>query len=213
MERHPAPDLQTDYTYRWGTAIPGAEPPSQPGSWAFLLLPMLEQSVAHDDRITDAQVPTYACVSRGRTMVGEPRDDRFGRYDGAGLSWCKTDYAVNGYVGVPLPRLTRLSAVTAGLSNVIFAGEKSIDPLVHGGGTWYFDEPIMTGGSSGTARTGLQVLADAPGVAFEFNWGSAHGASAQFAMLDGSVATITGDIDPRVMYRRLNPKADGEVSL
>ncbi|MGD9635400.1 MAG: H-X9-DG-CTERM domain-containing protein, partial [Pirellulales bacterium] len=55
----------------------------------------------------------------------------------------------------------------------------------------------------GTVRDGLQIVSDASGQEFRWNWGSAHSGSAAFAFFDGSVQWISADVDEESMQKRL----------
>ncbi|TWU40815.1 DUF1559 family PulG-like putative transporter [Novipirellula artificiosorum] len=196
-------DLELQRTFWWGIGDPKQPITTQPGSWAFMLLPYLEQTVAYETVAVDHVCPTYVCPSRGRVMTGQPMDDAYGTYVAGGLAWGRTDYAASAFVAPNQPEIVLTSNVSDGLSNTVFAGEKSTDPLIQNGFSWYFDEGYMTGGSAGTSRTGLRVLNDRPGVGFKDNWGSAHPGLAQFLKLDGSVVVVSVDVDSRVFVKSL----------
>ena len=76
--------------------------------------------------------------------------------------------------------------------------------------SWYWDEPIFSGGSKGTARAGLRISEDGRGIEFKENWGSAHPQGAQFGLADGSVHFIAASIDWKAMRALLTPDG-GEV--
>jgi prepilin-type N-terminal cleavage/methylation domain-containing protein/prepilin-type processing-associated H-X9-DG protein len=84
-------------------------------------------------------------------------------------SWSKTDYAAN-YLAMPDitdPRFLTTGLrpfggsrnypiapddITDGSSNTIVVGEKALTPDYKDKATWYWDEPIFSGGSGGTSR-------------------------------------------------------------
>jgi prepilin-type N-terminal cleavage/methylation domain-containing protein/prepilin-type processing-associated H-X9-DG protein len=181
-------DFTTGQTYYWGAGQPGCAPRNQPGSWAYPLLPFLEQQNADQARQWTTAVPFFICPSR-RSAGAEPvvGEDAYGRYGGGGWTWGKIDYAAN-QDAIPLrPRCRPLDDFTDGTSQTILAGEKAFDPLVETPTSWYWDEPFFLGGSAGTARLGVQIVHDGPGIPYKGNWGSAHSGGAQFLFADGSV--------------------------
>ncbi len=121
----------------------------------------------------------YRCPSRARQEPQVPVDDTHGRYDAAGWAWSKTDYAGNLRVTPNAPLRLRLLRFPMDYRKPFDWREsfRSISPDVT---SWYWDEPIFSGGSKGTARAGLRIAADGEGIAFKENWGSAHPQGAQF---------------------------------
>src|SRR5687767_7574034 len=60
----------------WGVGVPGAAPKAQPGSWAFAVLPFVEQEATYRTSAFDAGGVVFLCPSRGRFQPQEcPRDD------------------------------------------------------------------------------------------------------------------------------------------
>lgn len=203
-------DLQFGDFFTWGIGIPGAAPKSQPGSWAFAILPYLEQSAAQQAMEVGANFPVFLCPSRARQKSEPTVDDNFGKYVSGGLAWSQTDYCGNGKVTPNFPFVRSLAAVTDGLSQTFIVGEKAFDRTVHRPTSWYWDEPIFSGGSKGTARSGLVIVPDGRGISFKDNWGSAHSAGAVFGKADGSTQLITATISFQVMRALLTPDG-GEV--
>jgi prepilin-type N-terminal cleavage/methylation domain-containing protein len=158
-----------------GVGEPGRKPYDQTGSWAYALLPFLEQQNIFTIRDWQVPVKLYICPSRrmpqASTVVGE---DAYGIYNGGGWLWAKTDYACNDLVMLYRPGCLRLAALMDGASHTILVGEKAFDPSVQVPTTWYFDEPFFTGGSGGTTRWKGGVFRDKIGVDFKGNWGSPH---------------------------------------
>jgi hypothetical protein len=139
--------------------------------------------------------------------------------NGGWAIWSTTDYACNGYYlrnrwpagGVPGDGLPRIAEhATDGLSNTILVGEKAMDPRGYNTGGWYWNEPVFSGGSGGTARWGTAILSDGEGSAFAPNWGSAHTAAAMFVFGDGSVRPLRFGLPGNVVLALLTHNS-GEV--
>jgi prepilin-type N-terminal cleavage/methylation domain-containing protein/prepilin-type processing-associated H-X9-DG protein len=202
-------------TIRWGVGDPRRGPREQSGSWAYALLPFIEQENIFSQRGWTSGVKTYICPSRRTAEPQEASDDQFGHYDGGGWTWGKSDYAANSWLvrGPTLPQ--RISAISDGTSQTILAGEKAMLSSLYNTGTWYFDEPFFLGGpglfpGSGTLRFGGMIVRDSPSCEFQNNWGSSHPAGAQFLFADGSVRSLEYSTPPDVVNALLTP-AGGEA--
>jgi prepilin-type N-terminal cleavage/methylation domain-containing protein/prepilin-type processing-associated H-X9-DG protein len=208
----------------WGLADPAIPPRHQTGSWAFSILPYIEQENTYRTAAQGAGIPLYLCPSRGRlpSMDVPPTDPVYPSitFGGGGLNpWSTSDYAGNGYMiinrypagGVPVAGLplTR-DDVKDGLSNTVLIGEKAMDIRSFNTGSWYWAEPVFSGGSGGTDRWGTAVIADGAGTAFPTNWGSSHTGVAMFLFGDGSVRSLRFGLDGAVMFGLLTP-AGGEA--
>src|SRR5262249_20768809 len=115
-----------------------------------------------------------------------------------------TDYAAQHQVGPPgdaNPFFTaKNNQILHGSAHTILIREKALDSRAPKPGSWYWDEPIILGGTGGTARCGLGLFRDGPlgalvagpGVAFwpddtsgasycgGGNWGSPSASGVQF---------------------------------
>ena len=161
----------------WGVAWPwGWGDPNRPandttGSYAYTLLPYVEQDAVFRLQTYSSAIKIY--YNPGRRLpipTNVPANDPIypgWSYLNAGLNpWGHTDYAANDqifYPGDAFPKQTTMvEAITDGLSNTILVGEKALDTSAMAAGSWYWDEPIILGGAGGTARCGLGMYRDSP---------------------------------------------------
>ena len=193
------------------------EPRIQPGSAFWCILPYIEQDNAYRARDYTVTVKIYICPARARQQpqaAPEPIDPNYdGTYgqsdvyvpEGHPNVWCKTDYAINravsptGWNSSPVG----IANVTDGTSNTLLIGEKAMDVVLYNTGSWWYDEPALSGGTAGTSRAGStgilfpdQVLPPEAHNGNEFftqgtgAFGSPHPGVVQFALCDGSVRPI-----------------------
>ena len=205
-------DFTVGIAFYWGVGEPGVLPQQQPGSWAYAILPFIEQQNAYQQRAWYDGLPLYVCPSRRPPAPQPAIPDQFGYYNGGGWLWGKIDYAANAYLVPNRPRCLSLADVTDGTSHTILVGEKAMDSTLSVTGTWYWDEPFFLGGSDGTHRDGSALMPDAPGIvlAARHNWGSPHPGGAQFLFADGSVKPINYTTPSSVVLGLLTP-GGGEV--
>jgi hypothetical protein len=189
----------------WGVGEPNRSPFDQPGSWAYALLPFIEQESTYSTRAWSQPLQTYACPSRRPAQTQQPQNDEYGVYEGGGWSWGKIDYAANGWAIPNRPRCLRLSDFLDGTSQTVMISEKAMDPSNYLRPTWYWDEPFFTGGSGGTQRSGASLLPDQGGLLFRNNWGSAHPAGGFFLFGDGSIRLIAYGTPSTVIQALLTP--------
>ena len=199
--------------YYYGVGAPLFLPAMQTGSWAYAILPFLEQQNMYQQRAWFDAVTIYDCPSRRLALPQTaPAADPFGSYQTGGWPWGKIDYAANAAVISNRPVVLSFAAISDGLSQTILVGEKAMDRSLYSTGTWFWDEPFFVGGSGGTMRGENDVLRDAPmGLAFRQNWGSAHTSGAQFLFADGSVHLIPFGTDATLILALRTP-AGGEVA-
>jgi competence protein ComGC len=213
MEKVSTFDIPQNRLFEWGVGSASEPAMSQTGCWAYQLLPYLEkQSVQQQDDF-QTPLPLYLCPSRARPKPAVPIDDQFGRYRAGGWAWSKTDYATNLAVAQNLPEFSSLSSIVDGTTRTILYGEKAYDPSVHTSTSWFWDEPIFSGGSKGTSRAGLVVLNDAVGIEFKDNWGSAHFGGANLVMVDSRTVFVNRDIDWRIVRALLTPQGGESEEL
>jgi hypothetical protein len=119
----------------------------------------------------------------------------------------------------------RLTSIKDGLSNTIYAGEKAMDPIDVQDGSGYWDEPIVLGGTGGSARCGQALIPDGPGIdvtgpAINYpdglrcgggNWGAPTQAGVQFVFCDGSVHSLPYSTPPAAVQLLIRPSDGGVV--
>jgi prepilin-type N-terminal cleavage/methylation domain-containing protein/prepilin-type processing-associated H-X9-DG protein len=211
----------------WGLANPAARPQDQTGSWAYSILPFLEQGNVVQTAAQGAPLVFFLCPSRGRdpspTVPAADPVFPWVTFGNGGLNpWSTTDYAGNGYLlinrwpagGIPVTGLPLdVKSVSDGLSNTLLVGEKAMDRRSFNTGSWYWAEPIFSGGSGGTDRWGTAILADGIGTPFPTNWGASHIAGAQFLFADGSVRSLTFGLNGDLVFALLTPSGGEVVTL
>ncbi len=115
--------------------------------------------------------------------------------------------------GISFPSSTvRLSQITDGTSHTYMVGEKYINPDWYRNGDDPGDNESMYMGSNGDINRWSFKLprADTPGFSDWQIWGSAHVTGFQMALCDGSVRTVSYDIN-RDDHRRLGNREDGQL--
>ncbi len=194
----------------WGVGDPELSPREQTGSWAFTILPYIEQRPVYDGRSWGTAIKLYSCPSRREPVSLPAEDDADGQYQGGGWDWGRIDYAANWRVVQNRPTCLDLAAFTDGSSNTILAGEKAMNPSTYHSGSWYFDEPYFSGGSGGTARGGAYLVPDTGGRFALGQWGSSHVEGTHFVLADGSVRLTRYNTATSVLEAMLTPSG-GEI--
>jgi prepilin-type N-terminal cleavage/methylation domain-containing protein/prepilin-type processing-associated H-X9-DG protein len=204
-------DRSLNTTFRWGVGEPGLSPAEQTGPWCYSILPYLDQHNIYMTRAWTEPVGTYICPSRRSAVAYEVTDeDEYGIYEAGGWKWGKIDYAANAYLIGLRPTCFRFIQITDGASNTLMVGEKAFDANVMMPNSWYYDRAFFLGGGATTARRGLEVWQDGPGVPYKQNWGSAHNGAANFLFADCSVRTFAFGTPWTVMAPLLVPN-DGDI--
>jgi prepilin-type N-terminal cleavage/methylation domain-containing protein/prepilin-type processing-associated H-X9-DG protein len=215
----------------WGVGQPNKTPQDQTGSYAYAILPFMEQENAHVRGTNAANgghgtgVKSYMCPGRGRLASQRvPAADPL--YVGityetrpAGLQpWGKTDYAVNNVAirgrGNPLLKLERIKD---GSSNTLMIGEKAMSLDAYDTGGWHWDEPVFVA-AGGTSRGGNVIVQDRtePGNPingfFWNNWGSPHTGNAQFVFFDGAVRGLSYGLRTTLVSALMTPTGGEPIS-
>lgn len=209
-------DIDVPNAFYWGVGTPGLLPGQQTGSWAYSILPFIEQQNVYTERAWTEGVNIYVCPSRRAAVAQLVRADEYGTYWGGGWRWGKIDYAGNRLLFPNRPYVRGIQQITDGTSHTILVGEKSMAPQDYMTGTWYWDEPFFTGGSDGTVRSGNVIQQDSRGLAkgrrFRWNWGSPHSGGAQFVFADGSVRLVLYATPPNIVAALLTPSGGESLS-
>jgi len=211
----------------------------QLGSAQYSILPYMEQNALFTDPIAcfkNAVKSYYMPLRRTAVAVQAPTTDPiypgWGYGDGGQGASGRTDYAANDQVfsttyGSNWGRVMTFAGLADGSSNTIFAGEKAMSPKAVAAGVWYWDEPVVMGGTGGTGRCGDGIFPDSQMVAFPElasanswsvgsescgggNWGSPSSAGPQFVFGDGSVRTVRFGTPAAIVRLMIRP-ADGQV--
>ena len=188
--------------------VPGKSPKSQPGSWAYSILPWVEQENAYRTRTWSVGMPIFVCPSRRAATALPAQDDVYGSYQGGGWEWAKSDYAANPKVLTYPPK--PILDIRDGSSQTIMVGEKALHPQLYNTGSWYYDEPLVLGLNDSIRRYGVKIVKDSPTAIFQGNWGSSHNAGASFVFADASVHTLRYDLTEAIVTALLTPSG-GEV--
>jgi prepilin-type N-terminal cleavage/methylation domain-containing protein len=186
------------------------------GSWAYQLLPYLEQDAmykqtagitGYNATVHNQTIKMYLCPGRGR-MPFKSAGNKPGSV---------TDYAINCYLNTNGQNYTsymntrrKVHTIPDGSSNTILVGERAL-PTWHyddnDAGNW--DESIWDGGWGGTGRIYQGIVQDGRDTATD-QWGSPFPGGAPFLLADGSVRTINYSTPTGVMFQAMHP-ADGGV--
>jgi hypothetical protein len=100
-----------------------------------------------------------------------------------------------------------------GLAETILVGEKAMDTDAVKAGGWYWDEPIVLGGSGGTGRKGDRLLRDAPKLLEEVadNWGSPDAAGVWFLFCDGHTRLFKYETPRQCIKAMISPNGSDNV--
>jgi len=215
LERGVLPDIGDRIASKnWGWGISTV---SGSGSWAYQILPYIEQEGLYKQLDTvplatsqadanwlsatsalNARIKTYLLSGRGtgrilsQNVVNTPGP--------------ATDYALNDKIGFSMT----LSSIADGTSNVIWVGEKHMPANRYNntsGSNW--DEGLWQGNWGGSRRGGTVVVNDARDQAVGDKWGSPWSQGVLFVFLDGHIATVPFGYDSTKMGYMLSPN-DGQ---
>jgi prepilin-type N-terminal cleavage/methylation domain-containing protein len=160
--------------WAWGWGVPNQGDRLSSGSYAYSILPFIEQDATFQNSAWNVAVKAYYIPNRrSATPIAVPTNDPI--YPGWQYLvpqpppnyvnlWGHTDYAANDQVIFPGDanpgQVMKITQIRDGSSNTIAVGEKAMDIRAVAAGGWYWDEPIILGGAGGTARCGLGLFRD-----------------------------------------------------
>ncbi len=214
-------DFTTNLGFHFGVGEPDKSPQDQTGSWAFSILPYVDQENMWRQKDWQAGAAVFICPARraADAMPSVP-GDQYGNYETGGWLWTRTDYGAScavsdaewsEYAFANRPKCRNLNQFPDGASNTILVGEKAYDVFVQKD-NWYYDESLFTGGSKGTSRQGTALQPDGADINYKDNWGSAHTAGVQFLFGDGAVHLLSFDIDTDILIGLMSPEGQETVS-
>lgn len=187
------------------------------GSWAFQILPFIEEANTFKNVDRKAVINAYLCPGRNRPKL---------ETSNGGGAW--TDYFYNNYLNDPMnaekadaaDKKRTFIGITDGTSNTIMLGHGNIDT------TQYLAEKdvklstnIFGGGTFGTARAGKNGAANPQGVSLQRDtdkapdmgsWGGPFPGGAVQGFCDGSVRFISYTLPGGSLGQLLTPSG-GEV--
>jgi hypothetical protein len=219
------PDCRTGFpdseAFRWGYGDPKRAGRLQTGCWAYSILPHIGEEEAFRKQDHARAVPLYYIGTRRpaepqRVPKADPVYAKW-TYQDAGLAlWGRTDYAANDQVILGgHGNVLKPERVTDGLAETLLAAEKALDTDALKAGSWYWDEPIIFGGSGGTGRKGSKLLRDAPKLLEEVadNWGSPDADGVWFLFCDGHARKLAYSTPEKVIAATVSPRAGDTVNL
>jgi len=168
------------------------------GSWAFQILPMIEQQNIFASAVpttaltsTSGYIKTYSCPGRGRPTTGSYTDyawNCFLNYPGTGTPPYTSTVNTNTSTAMTV------QGISDGSSNTILAGHKYVVINSYSTIGTGNDLPIATGGTPSTGRGSITYLKDSTMpdalATTTGSWGGPFAAGGLFLMGDGSVRVI-----------------------
>jgi prepilin-type N-terminal cleavage/methylation domain-containing protein len=202
--------------------------PNDPrSSWAFKILPFIEQDNLHRNFDANLTVPVKVFLDPSRGADGFALDGSAGGIGPAKAVGAVTDFAANWQLindGASMTGMWSLHNITDGCSNTILVGEKSLrSDQVEARYGWDWDETVPFGGSGGTCRGAFwdsywtnqagTVQRDAPAIDQGNSWGGPYPSGGLFLMADGSVRTIRYGTPVNVVQAALTPAGGETIAL
>jgi hypothetical protein len=162
--------------------VPAVAGDNNTGSWAFQILPYMDQNLLFTKNPLDTTVSviTYMCPARGRAALS--------------TSGAWTDYFINTWLNDSLNGTVNaadvkrtLIEITDGTSCTIFVGHGAIDPTLYSSNEAIAQSgDIFTGGQAATARFLTTNQVDTPNVT-ALNWGSPFPQGALMGIGDATI--------------------------
>lgn len=219
------PDCRTGFpdseSFRWGYGDPKRAGRFQTGCWAYAVLPYIGEDEAFRKQDHTRAVPVYYTGTRrpAEAQTVPKVDPVYAKwtYQDAGLGpWGRTDYAANDQVVLGgHGNAMKTARIKDGLAETVLVAEKAMDTDGIKAGVWYWDEPIIFGGSGGTGRKGSALLRDAPKLLEEVadNWGSPDAEGVWFLFCDGHTCKLPYTTPKKVVASGISPAAGDTFDL
>jgi hypothetical protein len=217
MEAVDTPDVRTGFpdsdAFRWGYGDPKRAGRLQTGCWAYSILPYIGEEKAFRTQDHTRAVPIYYLGDRRPAKAqAVPKADPIYKkwtYIDAGLGpWGRTDYAANDQVvRGGMGNAMKPGQIGDGLDTTALVIEKAMDADAVKAGGWYWDEPIILGGSGGTGRKGNRLIRDASGLVETLadQWGSPDPIGVWFLYCDGRTRFLKYDTPPKLVATMITP--------
>ena len=206
-------------------ADPARSAPLQHFSWAYQILPLVEQNnlyvLTNDALVRIAVTKLYSCPSKRPPTIFA--NAMLLDYAGNGGSGGEGDNSHNGILvrnkiwadANPSYQTTRvnMASITDGTSNTIMVSEKYVSSTLKGGTQWGDNTGWYSGWGWDSIRFGRQQPKPDDNTAVIGTWdffGSSHIGGFNVAMADGSVRSLRYST-PNATIRNLSNRADGNV--
>jgi prepilin-type N-terminal cleavage/methylation domain-containing protein len=183
--------------------VPGNPSVPGSGSWAYQILPYVEQNALYNNPQIVTTTGTGGS-SNGPAMAVpiyvEPGRSRVGYTTGGSYYGPTTDYAINLYLNSSTGAVSaadaklKITAITDGTSNTIFAGQAAMLAGSYGTSTSALGtglETWMVGGTYGSGRSAPNAVQDPTSGTVFTAFGGPYTGMALFVFCDGSVQTIS----------------------
>jgi len=182
-------DTNNGLPWNGNTATPAVASGAGTGSWAFMLLPFIEQQNAYTT-LTIPYVKTYACPGRGRPSTNAYIDYAWNCYLMSGVPAFTAGTSL-GVLTSLNPQIT-IQGIADGSSNTILVGHKYVPIAAYGAPQATYDCAITVAGSVGTGRATQSYRRDGTTANATANgeWGGPFPAGGLFCMGDGRVITL-----------------------
>ncbi|MBI2808796.1 MAG: DUF1559 domain-containing protein [Planctomycetes bacterium] len=194
---------------------------SNSGSWAFMILPYLEEGPAFNNVDRKRPMPVFLCPGRARPRLEVS--------NGGGGAW--TDYFYNGYMNKDPkkpdggPAKYNLVAIPDGTSNTVMVGHGNINAKQYKADRDVtLSTNIFKGGTNGTLRGGafgkgedkagtVTIARDSDKAPTVGSWGGPFSGGFLIAMYDGSVRMVSYNVTPATFRWALIPDDGNAFSL
>lgn len=190
------------------------------GSWAFQILPYIEQMAIYQNVDRKTPVVIYLCPGRARPKL---------ETSNGGGAW--TDYFWNNYLNDPMnaekpdarDAQRTFANITDGTSNTVLVGHGNINTTQYQkAADVTLSTNIFGGGTTGTMRAGKNGAANPQGVSLQRDndkapdvgsWGGPFAHGAAFTLCDGSVRFVSYVLPGATLGAMLTPAGNEVVQF